>query len=80
MILVAVADVPMRSKQPAAVSLRISTGERHGSGAAAPLSTRASSLQQGRVRGSVEPSPKMVRHIGGPASTLFAEQLSPFFA
>ena len=70
---------PVGSKPPAAVSMRISTDERHGFGAAAPLPTMASSLQ-GRAGGLVESSPKLARHIGGPASTLFVEQLSPCFA
>ena len=36
MILVAVETVPAGSKPPAAVSMRIYTGERHGFGTAAP--------------------------------------------
>ena len=53
MVLVAVEAVPAGNKPPAAVSVRISTSEKHGFGASAPLSTRALSLQQGRVGGSV---------------------------
>ena len=63
MVLVAVEAVSAGSRPPAAVSVRISTGERHGFGASAPLLTMASSLQ-GRAGGSVESSPKLVRHIG----------------
>ena len=80
MVLVAVEAVPAGSKPPVTVSVLISTGERHGFSAAAVLSTMASFLQQGREGGSAESSPKLGRHIGGPASTLFAEQLSPCFA
>ena len=61
MVVVAVKGVPAGSKPAAAVSVRISTGETHSFGAAAPLSTMASSLQ-GRAGGSVESSPKPVRH------------------
>ena len=73
MVIVAVGSVPTGSKPRAAVSVRISTGERYG----LPLSTRASSLQ-GRARGSAF----MLKPIKlvGPAWTLFAEQLSPCFA
>ena len=54
MVLIAVEAVPAGSKPPAAVSVRIFTGERHSFDAAAPLSTRESSLQQqDRVRGLV---------------------------
>ena len=73
-VLVAVEAVPAGSKPPAAVSVRISTGERHGFGAAAPLSTRTPSLQQGRARGSMESSPKLFRHIG--SGSTWAEELS----
>ena len=44
MVTIAVEAVPAGSKPPGAVSVRISMGERHGFGSAAPLSTRASSL------------------------------------
>ena len=64
MVLVAVEAVPAESKPPAAVRVHIFTGERHGFGAAAPLSTRASSLEQGRAGGPVESSPKLARQIG----------------
>ena len=77
MVLVAVEAVPVESMPPAAVSVRISTGERHSFGAAAPFSIMASSLQQGKAGDSMESSPKLVGHIGSTASTLFAEQLSP---
>ena len=79
MVLIVVEVVPVGSKPPAVVGVRISTGKRRGFGAAAPLSAMASSLQGGGG-GSVESLPKLVRHIDGPASTLFAEQLSPCFA
>ena len=79
MVLDAVKAMPAGSKPPAAVGVRISKGERHKFGAAAPLSTRALSLEQERVEGPVESSPMLVRHIR-PGSTLFTEQLSPRFA
>ena len=79
MILVVVEALPAGSKPPAAVGVRISKGERHGFGAAAPLSSRASSLEQGGAGGPVKSSPKLVELIG-PAWTLFVEQLSPCFA
>ena len=79
MVLVAVEAVPAGSKPPAAVSVHISPSESHDFGAAAPLSTRASFLEQGRARGPVEPSPKLGRHIGS-GLTWFAEHLSPCFA
>ena len=75
MILVAVQTLPARTKSRAAVSVRISTGERHDFGAAAPLSTTASSLEQGRAGDSVESPPKLVRHIG--SGLTWAEELSP---
>ena len=78
MLLSDVKAVPADSKPPAAVDVRISTSERHGFDAAASLSTMALSLQGGRARGSVESSPKLVRHIRS-GSTFFAEQLSPCF-
>ena len=59
MDLVAVEAVTAGSKPPAAISACISTSERRGFSAAAPLSTMASSLQ-GRAGGSVESSPKLV--------------------
>ena len=78
-VLVVVEAVPAGSKPPAAVGVRISKGERRDFGAAAPLSTRASSLEQGRAGGPVESSPKLVRHTGS-GSTWFTEQMSPCFA
>ena len=75
MVVNAVEAVPAESKPPAAVRVRISAGERHRFGVAAPLSTRASSLVQGRAGGSVESSPKLVRHIGSVST--WAEELSP---
>ena len=54
MVIVVVEVVPAGSKPPVAVCVRISMGERHGFGAAASLSTRASSLEQGRAGGPVE--------------------------
>ena len=49
MALITVEAVPAGSEPPAAVSVRIVTGERHDFGAAASLSTMASFLQQGRA-------------------------------
>ena len=54
MFLIAVEAVPAESKPQAAVRVRISAGERRGFGAAAPLSVRASFLEQGRAGGLVE--------------------------
>ena len=79
MVLVAVEVSPAGSKPPAAVSKRISKGERHDLGAAAPLPTRALSLEQGRAGGPEESLPKLVEHIGS-GSTRLAEQLSPCIA
>ena len=50
MVIVAVEAVPVGSKPPAAVRVRISAGERHGFGA----SIRASSLELRRAGGPVE--------------------------
>ena len=75
MVHVAVEAVPAGSKPPVAVSVRIFTGERHGFGAAAPLSTMASYLLQGKAGGSAESSPKLIRHIG--SGSTWAEELSP---
>ena len=61
-IVTAVEAVPVGSKPPAAVGVRISTGERHGFGASAPFSTRALS--------------KLVKLVE-PFSTL-TEKLLPF--
>ena len=79
MVPIAVEAVPVGSKLPEVVSVRISEGERHGFGAAAPLSTRAWSLEHGRAGDPVESLPKLVRHISS-GSTWFAEQLSSCFA
>ena len=76
---IAVEAVPAGSKPPAAVGVCISRGEGHDFGAAAPLSTRASSLVQERVGGPVQSSPKLVTHMGL-GSTWFAEHLSQCFA
>ena len=67
--------LPAWSKPPVTVRVRISTGERHGLGTTALLSTRASSLEQGRAGGPVEYSPKLVRRIGSVSTC--AEELSP---
>ena len=61
MVLIAVEAVLAGSKPPAAACVRISAAERHSFRVSAPLSTRASSLEQGRAGGSVESSPKLVR-------------------
>ena len=64
-VLIAVEFSPVLSKRPVAVGERISKGERHDLGAAAPLPTRASSLlEQGRAGGPVESPPKLVEHMG----------------
>ena len=60
MVVIAVKAVPAGNKPPAAVGVRVSTSERHGFGASAPLSTRASFLHIGRAGGLVEPSLKLV--------------------
>ena len=62
MILVAVEALPAKSKSPAAVSVCISTGERHGFGAAAPLSTKTS-FRRGRAGVSAF-MPKLVKLVG----------------
>ena len=65
MVLIAVEVSPVGSKPPVAVGERISKGERHDLGAAAPLPTRASSLLEGgRAGGPVESPPKLVEHMG----------------
>ena len=78
MALVAVDAVPAGSKPPVAISVRISKGERHDFGAAAPLPTRASSLEQGRAGGSVKLPPKLAELVR-PAWTLLAKNLSSCF-
>ena len=55
MALVTIEASPVGSKPPAAFGGRISKGGRHDLGAAAPLSTRAPSLEQGS--GGVQSSP-----------------------
>ena len=74
-VFVAVEVLPVGSKPPAAVGEGISKGERHDSVAAAPLPTRASSLEQGRTEGPVESPPKLVEHIRL-GSTRFADHAS----
>ena len=64
MILVVVEALPAGSKPLAAVSVRISTSERHDFCAAAPLPTRASFLEQGGAGGLVKSSPKLVEVVG----------------
>ena len=60
----------MGSKPPAAVGERISKGERRDLGAAAPLPTRASSLEQGRAGSPMESSPKLVELFGSGSTRL----------
>ena len=67
MILVTVEVIPARTKSLAAVSVRISKGERHDFGASAPFSTKTSSLQE-RAGGSGFTA-KLVEQVG-PAWTL----------
>ena len=74
-ISVAEVAMPAGSKPPAAVGERISKGERHDLGVAAPLPIRASPFEQEKAGGPVESPPKLVEHIGS-GSTRFAEQLS----
>ena len=77
MVPVAVEVLPMGSKPPAAVGVRISKGERHDLGAAAPFSTKLSSLSE-RV-GGLAFTPRRVEHIGS-GSTRSAEKLSSCIA
>ena len=56
MVFSVVEAVPVSSKSPMGVDVRICTGERHGLGFSAPSSTKVSSLHTGRARGSVETS------------------------
>ena len=70
MIFIAVDVSPVGSKPLAAVVVRISKGGRHDLGAAAPLSTRAFSLEPGGAGGPVQSSPKLVEHIGSGSSWL----------
>ena len=77
MVFGAVEVLSAGSKPLAAVVVRISKGEIHGLGDAPPLSTRASSLEQGSAGGPVQSSLKLIEHIGS-GSTRLAEQLSPY--
>ena len=79
MVLVVVEALPAGNKPPVAVGERISEGERHDLGAAAPLPTRASSLEQDRAEDPMESSPKLVKRFGS-GSTRFTEKLSPCIA
>ena len=54
MVFVALEVSVVGSKPPAAVVVRIFKGGRHDLGAAAPLSTRTSSLEQGSAGGPVQ--------------------------
>ena len=58
MVFIAEEAMPAGSEPPAAVRVRITTGERHGFGVAAPLSTKTSS-QRGRAADSAF-MPKLV--------------------
>ena len=78
MVLVAIEASPEGSKLLAAIVERISKNGRLDLGAAAPLSTRALSPEEGVARGLAQSSPKLVEHIGS-RSTPSAEQLSPCF-
>ena len=71
MVSIAAEAVPTISKPSTVVGVHISTGDRHVSGTAAPLSTKMSSLPQ-RVGGSTV-MPELVELVG-PASTLFAKE------
>ena len=75
-VLVAVEVLTVGDTPLAAVVVRISKGERDDFGAAAPFSTKTSSLQGGAGYSAF--TPKLVKHFG-PAWTLFAEQLPPCF-
>ena len=80
-VFIAVEVLPVGYKPPAAVGERIFKDERHDLDAAALLSTRASSLEQGSAGGLVQSSPKLllIERIGsGP--TQFEEKLSPCIA
>ena len=76
MVLVAVEFVPAESTPPAAAGVSISKGERYDFGAAALLPTRVSSLEQGRARGPVKSSPKLVELFGS-GSTRFCKNSYP---
>ena len=75
---IAVVVLPVGSKPPAAIVVRISKSERHDFGAASPYSTETASLH-GRARGSAF-TPKLVEVVFGPTWTLFAEKLSSCIA
>ena len=68
----------MGNKPPAADVVRVSKGERHDLGAAAPFSTTTSSIQGGA--GGSAFTPKLVELVFGPGSTRLAEKLSPCIA
>ena len=74
MVLIVVEAVPASSKPPAGADVRISTGERRGSGDSAPSSTRALSLQIERYGGSMESS-KVVQLVA--SSSTQADEISP---
>ena len=78
MVFVAVEVLSVGSKPPAADVVRISKGERHDLGAAAPFSTMTSSLK-GRAGASAFTS-KLVELVFGPGSTRLVEKLSPCIA
>ena len=75
MVLITVEAVAGETKPQAAVRVRIFPGERHSFSAAAPLSSRASFLEQEIAGGVVESSPKLVRQIK--SGSTWAEELSP---
>ena len=75
-VLIAVKTIPAGSKPLAAVGVRISTGERQGFGASAPLSTRASPTDVSGA-GGLAIMPKLVKLVG--PSLALSEELSPFF-
>ena len=71
MVFAAVQVLPVGSKPPVAVIVRIFKGKRHDLGAAAPFSTTTLSLQ-GRTGGLVL-APKLVELVFGPGSIRLAE-------
>ena len=77
MVFVAV-EASVGNKPPAADVVRISKGDRHDLGAAAPFSTRTPSLQERAGRSAF--TPKLVELVFGPGSTRLAEKLSPCIA
>ena len=62
-VLIAVKAIPTGSKSLVAVGVRISTGERHGFGATAPLSTGASPTDVSGA-GGLAIMPKLVKLVG----------------